>query len=119
MNKVTRREAVRILFGGLLQTTSAIVLASATTPAQATESTPGGNKSPEERANDVVADMAADDSANYSATGFFNGFHNGGWRNGGFFNGPFRNGGFFNGPFRNGGFFNGPFRNGPFLNFFF
>jgi hypothetical protein len=113
MNTMNRREAVKLLLGGLLRTAGAVVLASAVAPAVAEADTkPAADKTPEERADEVAADMPIGADETCAVAGFRNAaFRNGGFRNGGFRNAGFRNGGFANGGFRNAGFRNGGFRN--------
>lgn len=115
MSTMNRRDAIKRLLGGLVQTAGAVVLAQATAPATAASEAPSvTDRSPEERADALAADMpiAEEETCANAAAAFRNAaFRNGGFRNAGFVNGGFRNAGFVNGGFRNAGFHNGGWRN--------
>ncbi len=110
MDKMTRRDAIKLVLGGLLQTAGAVVIASAAAPAMTEIPVAPPDKSPVERADQVAADTPIEEET--SAAGFRNAaFRNAGFRNAGFHNAGFRNAGFVNGGFRNAAFRNGGFRN--------
>jgi len=119
MEMLTRREAFKTFFNGVLGAAGTVVLASTVLPAQGAEpqSEPGSNDL-QERADQLAENQELPPCAT-EVNAFVNGaFRNGGgFRNGGFANGGFRNGSFRNGGFANGGFRNGAFRNGGFRNF--
>ncbi len=130
MGTPNRRELLRNLLAGLLQTGGAAVVvlaagsASAGTPAGNGDETPLPELDPNAPGQqppnlDERVDQAATtlDEIAPAGTGEEDSWVNGGFRNAGFANGGFRNGGFANGGFRNvgagGGFGNGAFRNVP------
>jgi len=119
MDKTTRRNFLKNLFGGL---TSTVVLAAAALDSPAEPAKP--ERDVQERSDSLAADEVTDETADgASPTSFVNGaFRNAGGGGGGFRNGGFRNAGGGGGGFRNGGFANsggggGGFRNGAFRNF--
>jgi hypothetical protein len=123
MSLLDRREALKVLLGGLLQTAGTVVLASSVLPARAAQGktpSPGG-----ESAHDIArrADQVAEaqDALPGDEGPFFNLFVNGAFRKAGYSGygyggGGFRNGGFANGSgggaFRNGSSGAGAFGNG-------
>jgi hypothetical protein len=128
MSLLNRRDAIKFLLGGLLQTAGSVVVASSVLPARAAqgETSDAGAGSAKDFAQraDQVAD--AQGSVLSEEDPFLNLFVNGAFRNTGYGGGAFRNAGFANGgyrggDFRNGGFGNGgggggAFRNGGFAN---
>jgi hypothetical protein len=130
MSTINRREALRSLLTGALQTAGAVVLACSALPAVAA----CGNEEPpaegdlQERADRLASEEGAEpedpgsDCGRFRRGGFANG--GGGFRRGGFGNGGggFRRGGFANGGgyggggFRRGGFGNGGYGGGGFRN---
>ncbi|HKI35118.1 MAG TPA: hypothetical protein VKA46_24895 [Gemmataceae bacterium] len=118
MNSLNRREALKVVLGGLLQTAGTVVLASAVLPARAAggATSPPGEESVkdlEQRANQVAeAQAALPEGEGPQLAAFVNGgFVNGGGGGGGFRKGAFANGGFNNGGFRKAGWVNGGWRN--------
>ena len=109
MSTMNRREALRSLLTGALQTASTVVLACSALPAVAAQ----GNQGPsvegdlQERADRLASEEGARLEGREVAYGAFRrgGFANGGGGGGGFRRGGFANGG--GGGFRRGGFRNG------------
>ncbi len=109
MSAMNRREALRSLLTGILQTGGTVVLACSVLPAVAAQENqaPPAEGALEERANRLAsAEGATPEESAFTRGGFRRGgFANGGWGGGG----GFRRGGFANGG--GGGFRNGGFRN--------
>jgi rSAM-associated Gly-rich repeat protein len=122
MNLLSRRQAIKALLHGLVQTTGSVVLASCVVPtpaAQAASADPASAADLQQRANQLAGGLDQQ-SRGMLGGGLSNPFANGGFRNGSsssaFNNGAFHNGNFTNGSFHNGGFHNGGFANGAFRN---
>jgi rSAM-associated Gly-rich repeat protein len=125
MSLLNRRQALKALLGGALQTAGTVVVASWVLPAgDARAEAPEAGQDVQQRADHLAAnrrEQQPEPPAGAQISGFRNAgaFSNGGFNNGGggaFRNGGFANGGFSNAGFRNGGFANGAFRNGAFRN---
>jgi hypothetical protein len=133
MSQMDRRQSLKLLLGGLIQTAGTVVLAKTVLPAQAaaSEVQQQAQKDLAQRADRIAeAQGACRDGTGQQpcafANAFGNSFNNGGFNNGGGSGGAFKNGGFANGggaaagAFRNGGFANGggggAFRNAGFAN---
>jgi hypothetical protein len=101
MSTVNRREALRALLTGALQTAGTVVLACSILPAAVAQGHqgPGAEGDLQDRADRLASEDGAE-----GQRGPLAGFRRGGFRNGG---GGFRRGGFGNG----GGFRRGGFRN--------
>jgi hypothetical protein len=113
MSTVNRRDVLRSLLTGALQTAGTVVLACAALPAAVAQ----GHQGPQaegdlqERADRLASD---DDAERQGGSVAYGGFRRGGFGNGGFGGGGgFRRGGFGNGGFGGGG----GFRRGGFRNF--
>jgi hypothetical protein len=121
MSTMNRREVLRSLLTGALQTAGTVVLACSALPAAAAE---GDQRPPaegdlQERADRLAAEEGAASKGQdvpwggFRRGGFANGAGGGGFRRGGFANGG-AGGGFRRGGFANGG--GGGFRNSGFRN---
>ena len=110
MSSMNRREALRSLLTGALQTAGTVVLACSALPAVAAQ----GNQGPsvegdlQERADRLASEEGAVQQGQEAAYGAFlrGGFANGGGGGGGFRRGGFANGGGDGGGFRRGGWVN-------------
>ena len=110
MSTVNRRELLRSLLTGALQTAGTVVLACSALPAVAVlgNQWPSAEGDLQERADRLASEAGAAPASEVLAMG---GFRRGGFANGGGGGGGFRRGGFGNGGggggFRRGGFANG------------
>ena len=109
MNAMNRREVLRSLLTGVLQTAGTVMLACSTLPAVAAQENQGlpavGDL--QDRAERLASEEGAAPESRELAWG---GFRRGGFANGGG-GGGFRRGGFANGGYGGGGFRRGGFRN--------
>jgi rSAM-associated Gly-rich repeat protein len=116
MSAMNRREALRSLLTGALQTAGTVGLACSALPAVAAQ----GDQGPpaegdlQERADRLACGGEAPEGQEVAGGGlrrYYGGFRRGGFANGGGGGGGFRRGGFGNGGYGGGGFRRGGFRN--------
>jgi len=109
MSTMNRREALRSLLTGALQTAGTVVLACTALPAALAQGIRGplAEGDLQERADRLASEEDAAPQRGFSYVG---GFRRGGFANGGG-GGGFRRGGFGNGGYGGGGFRRGGFRN--------
>ena len=121
MSTMNRRQVLRSLLTGALQSAGTVVLACSVLPtvlAQGSQEPPAEDDL-QERADRLASEGDADPEDNtfvgFRRGGFANGGGGGGFRRGGFANGGGYGGGFRRGGFSNGGY-GGGFRRGGFSN---